>query len=111
MDIVEKYATYVKQIINEYAQFKPSYGDINVETIFDEVRRHYEMVYVGWKNGFRMHGSVIHVDIIDDKVWIQHDGTESGITPELVMAGIPKDKIVLGFHPPEIRKYTEYAEG
>ncbi|HBE21081.1 MAG TPA: hypothetical protein DEG17_05475 [Cyanobacteria bacterium UBA11149] len=28
---------------------------------------------------------------------------------ELVAAGIPKDRIVLGFHPPEIRHDTEYA--
>ncbi|MBM3237749.1 XisI protein [Candidatus Poribacteria bacterium] len=49
------------------------------------------------------------IDIQDSKVWIQHDGTESGIAPELVEAGIPEDKIVLGFHAPDVRKYTEYA--
>ena len=48
-------------------------------------------------------------DIIDDKVWIQYDGTEDGIADELIEAGIPQDKIVLGFRPPEIRPYTGFA--
>ena len=34
---------------------------------------------------------------------------KDGITDELVAAGVPKDKIVLVFHPPEIREHTGYA--
>jgi ketopantoate reductase len=109
MDRVREYRDIVKRIITEYAQFKPSYGEINVETIFDEERDHYELVYEGWKPSERVHGSVIHVDIRNGKVWIQHDGTEEGIAEELVEAGIPRDHIVLGFHSPEIRKHTKFA--
>jgi hypothetical protein len=25
--------------------------------------------------------------------------------------GIPKEDIVMGFHPPDVRKFTEFAEG
>lgn len=110
MDTVTKYAKLIKQIINEYSQCKPAYGEIEVETVFDEERHHYEMIHVGWKNEKRIHGSVIHIDIIQDKIWIQHDGTETGIVKELVSCGIPEDKIVLAFHPPDVRKYTQYAE-
>jgi len=28
---------------------------------------------------------------------------------DLIAAGIPKDKIVLGFHSPDVRPYTEFA--
>jgi len=42
-------------------------------------------------------------------VWIQHDGTEKGVVEELVALGIPRNKIVLAFHKPEMRKYTPYA--
>ena len=35
--------------------------------------------------------------------------TEIGIAEELVKAGIPKDKIVLAFYEPQIRKETGFA--
>jgi XisI protein len=41
--------------------------------------------------------------------YLKWDGTEYGIATELVKSGIPKDHIVLGFRPPEVRQYTEYA--
>jgi hypothetical protein len=52
---------------------------------------------------------VVHIEIIDGKVWIQEDGIEHGIATDLERAGIPKSDIVLGFQPPEVRPYTEYA--
>jgi len=64
---------------------------------------------MGWDQGKRVHGCLVHIDIRDGKLWIQRDGTEQGIATELVAAGIPKDAIVLAFHPPEIRPHTEYA--
>ncbi|WP_309143394.1 element excision factor XisI family protein [Nostoc favosum] len=56
-----------------------------------------------------MHGCLVHLDIINDKIWIQRDGTEYGIAKELVNAGIPKNQIVLAFQPADIRQYTEFA--
>lgn len=103
------YAEIVKRIIRKYAAIKPSHGDIDVETIFDDAQGHYEMVYSGWDGWRRVHGSVLHVDIRGDKIWIQHDGTESGITDELLEAGVPAQHIVLAFHHPSKRPYTEFA--
>lgn len=56
-----------------------------------------------------MHGSLVHVDLVEGKVWIQRDGTEHGVTKEFVQAGIPKEHIVLAFKSPERRRLTEYA--
>jgi hypothetical protein len=53
--------------------------------------------------------TAIHLEIINGKVWVQYDGTEDGITDELLKAGIPKEHIVLGFHEPEVRPYTGFA--
>src|ERR1041384_1722460 len=104
-----KLAEVVKRIINEYAAFKPSLGDVEVETIFDDQRGHYELMYAGWHESRRIHGSVIHVDIRDGKVWIQHDGTEDGIANDLLEAGIPAEQIVLAFHHPRKRQFTGFA--
>lgn len=106
---VADYAEIVKRILREYAALKPSYGDIAVETIFDEAQGHYEVIRAGWNRRHRVHGAVLHVDIKDGKIWIQYDGTEDGIAEELVEAGVPREHIVLAFHPPEVRKHTPYA--
>jgi hypothetical protein len=53
--------------------------------------------------------SVLHLDIRQGKIWIQHDGTEAGIAEELVKAGIPRDRIVLAFKPPDICPHTGFA--
>ena len=42
---------------------------------------------------------------------IQHDGTEVGVANELVELGVPKQSIVIGFHDPNARKLTEFANG
>ena len=70
---------------------------------------HYLLLAVGWDGAQRVHGSIVHIDIINDKVWIQRDGTEHGITEIFVAAGIPRDHIVLAFRPPDLRQYTDYA--
>ena len=63
----------------------------------------------GWSNSYRIHGSAIHIDIRDGKIWIQHDGTEAGVANPLVEAGIPHDKIVLAFQAPNLRQYSDFA--
>ena len=109
MDDMNEYRRIVRDLIREYAKIKPSVGDVQVEMIFDEANDHYELIYAGWNRHYRIHGSVLHIDIRGGKVWIQYDGTEDGVAEELVKAGIPRDRIVLAFKPPEVRKYTDYA--
>ena len=77
--------------------------------MFDNESDRYLLVILGRDNGRRAHGCLVHIDIINGKVWMQHDGTEYGIANELVDAGVPKNHIVLGFRSPEIRKHTEFA--
>ncbi len=65
---------------------------------------------MGWRrNGLRDYGCLLHLDIKDNKIWIQYDGTEDGIAYELLELGVPKDDIVLGFQPLKVRHYTEFA--
>lgn len=64
---------------------------------------------IGWQNGRRIYGTLLHIDIIDQKLWIQQDGIEEGIADELVALGVPKQQIVLGFKPIDRRKVTEFA--
>lgn len=92
-----------------YASIPYSHGEIRSEVVCDREHDRYVLLEAGWDRGLRVHGALIHIDIIDAKLWIQHDGTERGIADELVKAGVPKDRIVLGFRPPKLRPFTDYA--
>ena len=55
------------------------------------------------------HHIVMHIDIINEQVWIQANNTDRLTAEDLVQAGIPPEAIVLGLQPPEIRPYTAYG--
>lgn len=108
---IEEYRQYVQQLLTKYSSYKPAYGDVEVETIFDLERDHYQIVHVGWENKHRVYGCSMHIDIKGEKVWIQQNRTEVDIADELVAMGVPKEDIVIGFHSPTMRKFSEYALG
>lgn len=82
-----------------------------MELIIDRERDHYQLMSIGWHDQRRIHGTLIHVDIKHEQIWIQHDGTEGGIAHELVALGVPKEDIVLAFHEPHRRQYTGFGTG
>lgn len=109
MDTLDNYRRIIKEVLEAYRQIPYSYADIQCQAVFDNERASYLLVTLGWDGVKRIHGCLVHIDLIDEKIWVQRDDTEDGVTDELVAAGIPKDKIVLGFHPPNVRQHTGYA--
>lgn len=109
MASLDRYRETIENILTEYTKIPYAYGDIQTETIFDRENDHYLLVNVGWNKSRRIYGSLVHIDIINGKIWIQRDGTEDGMAKELVKAGITKEQIVLGFQPEDVRPHTEYA--
>lgn len=109
MDKLTQYRQIIKATLNEYAAIPFSYGEIQQRVFIDKEENNFFLFNVGWHNKKRIHGCVVHIEIINEKIWIQQDGIEDGITNDLLTAGIPKDKIVLAFHPPSVRPYTEFA--
>lgn len=111
MDKINHYRGLIREILDEYGHHRPKYGQVEVERVADTVNDHYQLVTVGWDGNERIHGCLFHVDIKDGKFWIQHDGTEEGIANRLVERGVPKTDIVLAFHTPFRRQFTEFAVG
>lgn len=109
MDTSLTYQTLIKDLLLQHAAIKPAYGQIDSRVAFDDQYGNYILIDVGWNNQKYVHGSVIHLELVNDKIWIHYDGTEEGIATELVEAGVPKEDIVLGFQPAKERPYTGFA--
>jgi XisI protein len=108
------YPQYIRQLLSERAQRianQRNEQEYDVQTLFDDERGHYQLLYVGWRGNKRDFGCVLHLDIKDGKIWIQHDGTEVGVANQLVELGVPKQDIVLAFHEPQVRQFTDFAVG
>lgn len=111
MDTTESDRQLIERILAEYARIPYSYDDVRIRMVFDRERDHYLLMLDGWEGVRRVHGCLVHVEIIDGKFWIHRDGTEYSIAQELLDARIPKDRIVLAFRSPEMRRLTEFAAG
>ncbi|MBL8796337.1 MAG: XisI protein [Planctomycetia bacterium] len=109
MDRVTPDIQLIRRILTEHTRVPFAYGEIRVEPVFDDEHGRYLLMLVGRDNERRVHGCLVHVDIIDGKFWIQRDGTEAGIGNELVAAGVPRERIVLAFRSPELRKLSGFA--
>jgi hypothetical protein len=109
METLDQCRQIIKSVLEPYTQIPYSHGDLVCKPVFDDRTNSYLLITLGWDRKTHVHGCLIHLDIIDHKIWVQRDETEDGITQDLVAAGIPKEQIVLGFHPADVRPYTGYA--
>ena len=109
MDRVETYRQIVRSVLKPYTQITYANVDATNHAVFDPETDNYIVVSVGWGKKKRVHGCLVHIAIIEGKVWIQRDGTEDGIANELVEAGMSKEDIVLGFHEPIVRPHTGFG--
>ena len=105
----EKYRDIIKQLLIQYSAHKPSHGEIEIQTVFDVENDHYQIVAIGWDDKHRVYGCSIHLDIKNDKVWIQVNHTELDIAQDLITLGVLREDIVIGFQPLYLRKLSGYA--
>ena len=85
---------------------KPTY---DVILSFDDEHRQYILRKLGWTERERIKQVMLHVALQDDKIWIEEDWTEEGVATYFLEHGVPNNNIVLGFQPPVMRPYTEFA--
>lgn len=109
MHSLVQYREIIQEKLKEYTEIPYAYGDLQCRLIISEDRNNFLLITLGWEDDVQVHGCLVHIEVIGDKIWIHRDGLEDGIANELVKAGIPKTQIVLGFHPPNIRPHTEFA--
>ena len=107
MERLDRYRQIAQSIVDDYAKYKPSYGDVEL-LVFSQLDN-YLLISVGWNGDRRVHSTILHLRIMAEKFWIERDETEEGITEDLLALGIPKQDIVLGFQHPADRKLSEFA--
>jgi hypothetical protein len=111
VDRIEKYRHSIKDFLRNYAASigkNPELG-VEVELIFDSENDRYLLLDVGWRRTKRVHHCIFHFDIKGDKIWLQENNTDLEVDRELEEMGISKKEIVVGFHHPSLREYSDFA--
>lgn len=103
------YPELVKKLLQAYADFFSKDSEYPLRPVFDDLRQSYLLLDTNWHGRKYIHHTPLHIDIVNNKIWIQYDDTEEGIATDLLEAGVPAQDIVLGFRPAELRPYTEFA--
>lgn len=106
---IDYYRTLIKKLITDYAEIMSPHNGVKAVVILDDDRGHYQLLDIGWDGDKRIYNVVLHIELAGDKVWLQRNTTDQQIAEELVQAGIPRDAIVLGIHPPRVRQHTDFA--
>ena len=109
MGKLTQYRQIIEKIFNKHSQYKPSHGEIESISILDFKSDNYLLLDSGWDKTGRVHAVFLHLRIVNEKIWIEWDGTETGITEDLLNLGVDKQNIVLAFMRPQQRKLTDFA--
>jgi hypothetical protein len=106
---IKKYQKAILEILNDYTKIR--YSNINAENqlIADKENHRYQVITIGWDNKKFVHDCPIHIDIINDKIWIQRNMTEIDLGQFFMERGIATTDIVLGFLSPKMREYSDFA--
>ncbi len=111
MDKLAEYRDLIKQLFTDYAELinRTQIAGLDTEVVFDEERDHYMLLTVGWSRRQRFRGTTLYLRLREGKIWVEEDWLEHGIVKDLLAAGVSKHDIVLAFHHPDMRPFTEFA--
>ena len=112
MDRLTQYRQAIIEILTDFSngsKDSTSKEEMEEQLILDTQRDHYQILTIGWNGIKRVYYPVFHIDIKNNKIWVQEDATDFDFVGELEKRGIPKSDIVLAFHSPFKRPLTDYA--
>ena len=112
MERIAKFRNAILEIMEDYAAERRdslAKEGIHFEIIADEKRDRYQLLMMGWQGKQRIHSLLFHIDIINDKIWVQEDNTEYSAANMLTDKGISKKDIVLGYFTEFHRAHGEFA--
>ena len=114
MDRSTRFQKSILNIMQEYADARTdsnsnSTTEVAYRTVVDEHHRRYQLLLVGWQHRERIYHVIFHVEIVNNKIWIEEDNSEDSFAEMLVEKGISKKDIVLGYFSTFHRQHTEYA--
>lgn len=118
MDRVEQYRNLIEKLLTDYRDWATNATSQQIDTnnttieditLFDRTGDRYLWLQLGWHGKQRIDNIMLCVRIINQKIWIEVDRTETGLATDLLAAGLTPAEIVLAFYSHQKRTLTEFA--
>jgi hypothetical protein len=111
MDKVKQYRKMVRTMLAEIADRFRRNSDWEILEIYDEEKGQYLLFTDGWKDESRDYGCFMHIEVKEDgKIWLRRDGTDLDVGQQILDSGVAKQEMVIGFHSPMMRTWTDFAQ-
>lgn len=110
--MIEDYKKIIQEEFEYQAsKFKSPLPNVGSRVYIGENQNHFILMDIGWQGKRYIHRILYTVEIINDKIWIHEDNTDTDLIGRLLDKGIPKKDIVLGFVPVYAREIEGFAVG
>ena len=99
----------VRELVLEIGAIDTQADNYQTAIVTDDEHGHYLLIKTGWYNNKRLYGPYLHLEVRDNRVYVQQNGTDIHIGQELNQRGIPREAIVLEFQMPFKREFSGFA--
>ncbi len=108
MDRIAFFQKTITETLKDSADYyKGTTNPLNVIVIEDMKNNHFQLLMQGWDEDDYIFQCLLHLDIIENRIWIQYNNTDIVIEDELIKSGVKPNEIVLGLKHPRFREILE----
>ncbi len=111
MDKIAKYEKIIIAYLTELGTDIADREEEHEEIITDTLHRHYFLWWLGFDDEQRfINQPLVHFHLKKDgKIWIFANLTEENLGDELILRGVNREDIVLGFHHRSVRAFSGFS--
>jgi hypothetical protein len=107
---IKKYERILIKMLSDYIAKRSNRKDFVYQLVTDTKHHHFQVIRQGWEEDLLIHQFVFHFEVkTDGKIWLWANKTDIDVGQELRLQGVPNSDIVLGFFPPYMREWSDYA--
>jgi len=94
MDKSIKYANILTQVLRQKSVVQPRLQNLKISSVCDRDTGHFLIIMTGWQKESWRDQILFHARLIDDKIVIEDDNFEEGLTTILIQEGIDDQDII-----------------
>jgi|GEM_PF-537089 len=94
MDKSLKYADILTQVLRQESAIQPRLQNLKISSVCDQETGQFLIIMTGWQKQSWINTILFHARLIEDKIIIEDDNFEEGLTNVLIKAGISPEDII-----------------